>query len=161
MICLSSMFYPLHALNLNILIFMGRTDLYLKIELIKKVISIPVIIITIFFGIKFMLLGFILLSLIAFYFNSMWSYLLIGYSAKEQILDIFPSFMISSLIGVIFFTVNYYTNWKSLYTLPTELIIGFFSVFSLSIFFKNEGFIEIRNIFTNFISNRISNDNVK
>ena len=161
LICLSSMFYPLHALNLNILIFMGRTDLYLKIELIKKVISIPVIIITIFFGIKFMLLGFILLSLIAFYFNSMWSYLLIGYSAKEQILDIFPSFMISSLIGVIFFTVNYYTNWKSLYTLPTELIIGFFSVFSLSIFFKNEGFIEIRNIFTNFISNRISNDNVK
>ena len=64
LICLSSMFYPLHALNLNILIFMGRTDLYLKIELIKKVISIPVIIITIFFGIKFMLLGFILLSLI-------------------------------------------------------------------------------------------------
>jgi len=57
MLCFVGMFYPLHALNLNMLKVQGRSDLFLRLEIIKKVLAIPTIIIGIIWGIKVMIAG--------------------------------------------------------------------------------------------------------
>lgn len=94
MLCFVGMFYPLHALNLNMLQVQGRSDLFLRLEIIKKSLAIPVIIIGVIWGIKIMILGMIVNTFIAYYLNSYWSGSFIGYSFLEQIKDIFPSFFL-------------------------------------------------------------------
>ena len=101
MLCFVGMFYPLHALNLNMLKLKGRSDLFLKLEIIKKIIAIPTIVIGVFFGIKIMIGGMIVNSLIAYYLNSYWSGKFINYPISEQILDIMPSFGIALSTGLL------------------------------------------------------------
>lgn len=56
-ICFSGMLYPLHAINLNILQVKGRSDLFLKLEIIKKIIAVGPIVVGIYVVLSIMLLG--------------------------------------------------------------------------------------------------------
>lgn len=73
LLCFVGMFYPLSAINLNMLNVQGRSDLFLKLEIIKKILAIPIILIGIFIGIKAMIIGMIFNSFIAFFLNSYYS----------------------------------------------------------------------------------------
>ena len=73
LLCFVGAMYPLHALNLNMLQVQGRSDLFLRLEIIKKLIAIPTIIIGIIWGIKVMILGMWVNTLIAYYLNSYYS----------------------------------------------------------------------------------------
>jgi O-antigen/teichoic acid export membrane protein len=99
-ICFAGMLYPLHSLNLNILQVKGRSDLFLKLEIIKKAIAVIPIVLGIFLGIKVMLWGSVFISLFAYFLNSYYSAFLIDYSTKEQIKDILPTFGISFFIAI-------------------------------------------------------------
>ena len=68
-ICFSGMLYPLHAINLNILQVKGRSDLFLKLEILKKIIAVGPIIVGIFYGIEYMLWGSVFTSFIAYFFE--------------------------------------------------------------------------------------------
>lgn len=118
LLCFVGMFYPLQALNLNMLNVKGRSDLFLKLEIIKKLIAIPVIIIGIFWGIKIMIVGMIVNSIIAYSINSYYSGRLIGYSTGEQIRDILPSFVLAvGINGVVFLLglmLSISNNWLML-----------------------------------------------
>ncbi|MFR9263287.1 MAG: polysaccharide biosynthesis C-terminal domain-containing protein [Bacteroides cellulosilyticus] len=96
------MLYPLHAINLNILQVKGRSDLYLKLEIIKKIIAVITIFIGIFWGIECMLWGGVFVSFISFFLNSYYSADLIDYSTKNQISDIFPFLIISLIVSFVF-----------------------------------------------------------
>jgi O-antigen/teichoic acid export membrane protein len=100
MLCFVGMMYPLHALNLNMLQVSGRSDLFLKLEIIKKMLAIPTIIIGVVWGIKIMLVGMMLNTLIAYYLNSYWSGRFINYSFKQQVIDILPSFGLALVMAV-------------------------------------------------------------
>ena len=100
-ICFSGMLYPLHAINLNILQVKGRSDLCLKLEIIKKIIAIGPIVVGIFYGIEYMLWGSVLISFIAYFLNSHYSADLIHYSTMEQIKDVFPVFTVSLIVSTV------------------------------------------------------------
>jgi len=149
LLCFSAMLYPLHALNLNILNVRGRSDLFLKLEIIKQLLAIPIILIAIFLGVKAMLIGFIISSLLAYFLNSYWSGKLIGYSNKEQLADIFPSFILAFLMGIIIFGLGYFLIIKPVYLLFFQVIFGFIITILLSELFKIEGYLEIKKILIN------------
>lgn len=107
MLCFVGMLYPLHALNLNMLQVIGRSDLFLKLEIIKKLFAIPIILIAIFLGIKAMIVGMIIHSLIAYYLNSFWSGKMIGYSIIHQIKDILPSFILALFVNALVFSISF------------------------------------------------------
>lgn len=94
LLCLAGMLYPLRELNMNMLVVKGRSDLFLKIEVINKLIAIPVIVVGVLWGIKALIFGLIAVSLADCYLTVRWSGKLIGYSFLEQMGDIFPSFLI-------------------------------------------------------------------
>ena len=104
-ICFAGMLYPLHALNLNILQVKGRSDLFLKLEIIKKIIAVIPILMGIFWGIKIMLWGSVCTSIFAYFLNSHYSAYLINYPAKEQMKDILPSFGIASLVTICMWSI--------------------------------------------------------
>ncbi|MGU9049889.1 lipopolysaccharide biosynthesis protein [Clostridium perfringens] len=109
-LCLAGMLYPLHSLNLNILQVKGRSDLFLKLEVLKKIVSIITVIIAIIF--KFNIIGLlwvmVLNSVICFFINSYYSKELINYSTIEQLADILKTFFVTVIMGTI-------TTWVSIF----------------------------------------------
>ncbi len=146
MLCFVGMFYPLHALNLNMLNVKGRSDLFLRLEIIKKVLAVPVIVIAIFWGIKAMILGMIFLSLIAYYLNSYWSGRLIGYSFLEQIKDVLPSFMIAAVMSAVVFIEGMLFTLTPLPMLIVQLTTGAVLTFGLCECLRFKDYLYIKEI---------------
>lgn len=154
LLCFVGMMYPLHALNLNILKVKGRSDLFLRLEIIKKVLAIPVIIIGIFFGIKAMILGMIFNSFIGYFINSYYSSKLINYSVREQIKDVLPDFGISISMAIIVFLALMTITLSPLFELIIGIVLGFGIVISLSRIFAIDGYKEIKNVIMELIWKR-------
>jgi len=123
MLCVAGMLYPLHALNLNMLNVQGRSDLFLKLEIILKALAIPVIIIGVLFGIRIMIIGMIFNSFAAYYLNSYWSGKFIGYSMKKQVKDITPSFLLAAGMVIAVFIMVYFLKTSPLVTLILQVIL--------------------------------------
>lgn len=115
-ICFAGMLYPLHAINLNMLEVKGRSDLFLKLEIIKKIIAVMPVCLGIFYGIEFMLWGSVLISFVAYFLNSHYSARIINYSTWAQIKDIFPTFFVSLIVATIMWSINFldYSTWTIL-----------------------------------------------
>jgi len=146
MLCLVGMFYPLHALNLNMLQVQGRSDLFLKLEIIKKVLSIPTIIIGVLFGIKTMIIGMLVLNLIAYYLNSYWSGRFIGYSTWEQVKDILSSFLLALFVAAGVFLAGYLLPLSNLLKLSIQILLGAGLTISLAEGFRMESYLYIKEI---------------
>jgi len=148
MLCFVEMFYPLHALNLNMLQIQGRSDLFLRLEIIKKSLGFPIIFLAVIWGIKVMILCMIFLSLIAYYLNSYWSGRLIGYSSTEQIKDIFPSFLLASIMSIIVFLEGSFIHLNSLPLLIIQIITGALLTLGLCEVFHLKDYLYIKSIIT-------------
>ena len=122
-ICFSGMLYPLHAINLNILQVKGRSDLFLKLEIIKKIIAVGPIVVGIIYGIECMLWGGALISFIAYFLNSYYSANLINYPTSEQIKDILPTFLTSFVVAVFMWSVSFW-NISVYALLPIQILVG-------------------------------------
>lgn len=144
MLCFVGMFYPLHALNLNMLNIQGRSDLFLKLEVIKKILAIPTIIIGIIWGIKIMIAGMILNSIIAYYLNSYWSGHMIGYSFKQQVKDILPALAMATIMGIIVYSLSSFVSLRPFQMLTTQVMTGavFIIMFSEITRFKDYLFLK-------------------
>ncbi len=127
-ICFNMVLYPLSAINLNMLQVEGRSDLFLKLEIIKKCIAVIPILMGIFISIEAMLWGNVVTGLIAYYLNSFYSGKFIGYSMKEQIKDILPSFLLASIMAVIVYLISW-IPLADIFILILQIIIGAAIVF--------------------------------
>jgi O-antigen/teichoic acid export membrane protein len=105
-LCATGILYPIHAYNLNILKVKGRSDLFLKLDIIKKTLIVIGIIIGIQFGIYGLLYAQVILSVSAFLINSYYTDKFISYSAWEQLKDILPTIIISGISGLIIWFVD-------------------------------------------------------
>lgn len=89
-LCLGYMLYPIHSLNLNLLQVTGRSDLFLKLEVMKKVIGVTVLLLSIPYGVLAMCLGFTLTSYLALLLNTYFTAKLTHLSQWQQCKDILP-----------------------------------------------------------------------
>jgi len=146
LLCFVGIFYPLSALNLNMLYVKGRSDLALRIEIIKKTLWIPVFVLAVLCGIKVMILSMIILSIIASFVNSYWSGRLIGYSFSEQIKDITPSFLIAATMSLIVFLEGFFVPLPVLPLFIIQLISGALLTLGLCEGFRYKDYLYIKNI---------------
>ena len=123
LICISMSLYPLHAINLNILQVLGRSDIFLYLEIIKKIIGIIPICIGIFVDIYWMLFASILIGFVSLYLNSWYTGKALGYTFWKQLRDVAPSFSIAFTIAlsVYFFKYLPISNWG---ILPIQVVVG-------------------------------------
>lgn len=124
LLCFVGALYPLHALNLNMLNVQGRSDLFLKLEIIKKILAVPTIIIGIVWGIKVMILGMWFNSVFAYFLNSYYSGKLINYPVNEQLTDIMPSLFLALFMGVMVFIAGQAITTSYLSRLIIQLFMG-------------------------------------
>ena len=152
-LCFSMCLYPLHAINLNMLQVQGRSDLFLKLEIIKKIISIGPILLGIFMGIDWMLYGWIITGVISYLLNAMYSGNMIGYSIPAQVRDILPSFALAAIMAISVYLLTF-IELQPIVTLLIQLCLGAAIIISLSELFKLEEYIEIKGIILGFIKRK-------
>ncbi len=146
LLCFVGMMYPLHALNLNMLNVQGRSDLFLKLEIIKKILAVPVIIIGVLFGIKAMIMGMIVNTQIAYFLNSYWSGRFIDYPMLEQIRDIMPSFILAISMASIVAVIGYFLPFGYPATLMIQVVSGAALVFAIAEITRLEAYLFMKDI---------------
>lgn len=145
-ISFSMMLYPLHALNLNMLQVSGRSDLFLKLEIIKKCIAVIPILCGIFGNIYLMLsVGVLTGGCIDFVLNSYYSGTFVKYSTWEQLKDILPSFIVAISMAIIVFLMNF-LPLNPFILLPLQIIVGALYVFGLCEWRKPSEYVELKSI---------------
>lgn len=117
--CFWIMWYPIHAINLNILQVKGRSDYFLKLEIIKKIQGVIVLCITVPMGIVAMCYGSLISSIISLVWNTHYTKKLIGYGFGDQMKDLLPIIVHALVMGLIVAIVVHF-----LPTLWLKLIIG-------------------------------------
>ena len=118
-VCFALMWYPIHSINLNILLVKGRSDLTLKTAVIEKVAGVVVLCITIPMGLVAMCYGRIIHSIFCLYINARYSGKLIDYGFGKQLRDYMPIFVLSVVMGVIV--------WLTIHFIPSlwvKLAVG-------------------------------------
>lgn len=107
-VCFSQMWYPVHAINLNLLQVKGRSDLFLRLEILKKILGVSVLVISAPMGIIVMCIGSVISSLISLVINTYYTGKLIGVGFFMQMRDLVPTFFLSLFMGtVVYLTVTY------------------------------------------------------
>lgn len=104
--CITYMFYPIHTANLNAIKALGHPGLYLKLEIIKKVIGIVLLVITLKISVMAMTYVLLLSSFLSQLINSWPNRKLLGYKYSEQLKDICPSIMLAFFMGVIVLSIG-------------------------------------------------------
>ncbi len=135
--------YPLHVINLHMLQALGRSKLFLRLEVIKKILIVINIAVTWRWGISAMIYGMIITSLFSYYLNSYYTGTLIGYPIREQLRDLFPYMTLAALMGSLLYGTTFLpfpNNWS---VLLVQIPLGIFVYGSLCRFFRLPAFLEL------------------
>jgi O-antigen/teichoic acid export membrane protein len=148
-LCIAALLYPLQVLNLNILKVKGRSDLFLKLEIIKKATVVLAIVLTYRHGIIVMLYGQIITSIISYLLNSYYSGVLIGYSQWDQIKDLVPSFGSAVIMGIVMYLVGLLPNESHLLKILFQTITGMLVYYLISLKASSSELAEVKSIVIN------------
>lgn len=105
--CITYMFWPIHTANLNAINAMGRSDLFLKLEIWKKVIGMILLLSTMFISVKAMVYSLLISTLASMIINSWPNKKLLNYSFLEQIKDIFSSILLAVGMGAVVYLIGF------------------------------------------------------
>ncbi len=151
LVCLSMSLYPLHAINLNMLQVQGRSDIFLVLEIVKKVIAVGPICLGIFVNIYWMLIGSIVIGIISFFLNSYYTGRELHYTSWMQLKDISSSYGVATLVAVSVFFLKYLplSYWI---VLPLQTVVGTAVLLMVCKIFKLQEYYEVKKIAVSYIS---------
>lgn len=132
------MFYHLNLINLNVLKVKGRTDLFLRLEIIKKSIVSVAVVVGVFFGIEGLLIGQVCTAIIAFFINSVYTARFIDYSTREQIQDVLNVFVLVIPMAIVGGAIWYFFPVNGLIMLIFAAVILMVTYILTSIVVKNK-----------------------
>lgn len=121
--CITYMFYPIHTANLNAIKAMGRSDLFLKLEIAKKIVGMILLLSTMWFGVMAMAYSLLVSMITSMIINSWPNRQLLNYSFKEQMIDIFPSVTLAVVMGIAISFINFF-EFSSALTLLIKVLTG-------------------------------------
>lgn len=151
LICIAGSLYPLHAINLNMLQVQGRSDLFLGLEIVKKIILLGPLFVGAFVGIMPMLYVNLLTGFICFFLNSYYSGKFLGYSSWMQLKDVAPSYGVAFAVAlsVYFFKFLPISNWI---ILPIQIVVGTAAFFVVCKVSHIEEYGEVKTLLSPFIN---------
>ena len=134
-LCFALMLYPIHAINLNLLQVKGRSDLFLRLEIIKKIIGVVILIITIPLGITAMCLGMVFSSIICLIVNTYYTSRFIDVGLLTQLKDLRIILINSLVMGGGIYILTSFIDIEGL-KLVMGIVIGFLLYFIGSFYFS-------------------------
>ncbi len=137
--CLAFALYPIHTANLTAINAMGRSDVFLKVEVIKKIIGIAVLVVTVPFGLVAMAAGRVFSGIICTFVNAHPNKKILDYSYIEQWKDILPYVLVAAAMAL----VVYFVGFIPLQAAPVlfiQIAAGIFFYVLVSKIFRLEAF---------------------
>jgi len=143
LLVISGILTPIHAINVNVFKVFNRTDIFLKLEIIKVILVLILTVIAVFYGIYSLLIAMILNSIIALFINTYYGNEFVNYSTKNQLLDMLPVVLVASVSYLsAYFLLNFLEVGKLL-----TICIGSATFIACYVFilfsFKNRSFLDV------------------
>lgn len=155
-LCLASIFTPLTEYNLNILAVKGRSDIHLRLEIIKKTFLVIGVVICIPLGVMALVVFRLIYSIVVYFLNSSYSGRFIGYSTMSQLKDITPILLLSFITAIV---IHIFNLWLIEYTYITRLITGALTgmmfFYGVSALLKIDPYLDFKGIVIEKIKNRM------
>lgn len=145
-ICMQAMFFTVNTANTNMILSLGKSKFYFKIQLLKRTIAIICIIVGLQFGLKGMLIGLVVSSYIYFIINSISSEMTIGYKFRSQVKDAGVNYLLSMGLGGVFLFLQSWFNMSGIKLLLICPIIYFVVYVVLSSILRFEGYSIVKDI---------------
>ena len=156
LLCFAGLLFPIHATNLNIIKAQGRSDLFLRLEIVHKVLIFLVLAVTYRWGVEAMIYGQIGISVVISAFSSYFAGKMINYPMIEQIRDLLPSLIIATLMGGAMLPFSYLLYDHHLTLFLSQLIVGVMTYSLLSYIFKISSFLAFIDIVKSKILSKAS-----
>ena len=137
--CITFMFYPIHTANLNAIKAMGRSDVFLKLENIKKIMGLTILLTSMWFGVMAMAYSLLLSTFLSTIINSWPNKKLMNYKYKDQMKDIMPSILLAVVMGICVYSINFF-ELSSIITIIIQIPLGAIIYILLSKLFKIEAY---------------------
>lgn len=151
--CITYMFYPIHTANLNAIKALGRSDIYLKLEIIKKVVGLVALFATAWISVMALALSALAISLINQIINSWPNKKLLNYGYLEQLKDIAPGMLLAVFMGVCVYPIQL-VGLTDIITLCIQIPLGALIYIGLSILLKLESFAYILQVLKSYRKKR-------
>lgn len=149
--CITYMFYPIHTANLNAIKAMGRSDMFLELEIAKKIVGIFLLILTMNFGVMAMAYSLLVGSVLNQIINSWPNRKLLFYGYTEQIKDILPSILLAVGMGICVYFVGF-IHLPTIIVLILQICLGAVIFIGLSALLRFEEFTYIINLILGFVN---------
>ena len=143
LLCVVGMLYPVHLINLNVLKAQGRSDLFLRLEILKKILIVIAIAVTYRWGIIAMIYGQIATSCLAYFLNAYYTGKMLDYPITEQIQDLIPSLALAGIMGVGVYALKYTPIVNQLTLLSTQIMTGVVLYALFCYIFRTSSFMEV------------------
>lgn len=137
--CITYMFWPVHTANLNAINAMGRSDWFLRLEVIKKTMGMIILLSTMWFGVKAMAYSSLLTSVLSQIINSWPNRKLLNYGYLEQVRDFAPGIILAVFMGLCVYIIGY-ISLNDGATLIIQIIVGAAIYIGMSAILKLEEF---------------------
>ena len=137
--CITYMFWPVHTANLNAINAMGRSDWFLRLEVIKKIMGMIILLSTMWFGVKAMAYSSLLTSVLSQIINSWPNRKLLNYGYLEQVRDFAPGIILAVFMGLCVYIIGYIPLNDGA-TLIIQIIVGAAIYIGMSAVLKLEEF---------------------
>lgn len=139
LMCVAYSFWPIHIANLQAINAMGRSDTFLKLEIIKKTVGVAGLIIGIGFNVYILVILKAVIDFLCTFINAWPNKKLLDYSIIEQWKDILPSAAISIVMGICVFSIQFVIS-NAVICLIVQIVIGALVYLGLAKLFKLESF---------------------
>jgi O-antigen/teichoic acid export membrane protein len=138
-LCLSAIFYPVHAFNVNIFKVVGRSDIFLKTVIIKKLLVLVSVLCVVSFGIYALLWSMLINNIIALFINTYYNKDLIEYPAKSQLYDLISTTITTIFMALaVFYITSVLTDINNFLTIFISIFSGIIIYIALSYLFNKE-----------------------
>lgn len=137
--CIEYAFQPIHTANLNAIKAIGRSEIFLKLEIIKKLVGLAIIFISMHFGVMAMAISMLVYNMIAQIINSWPNRTLLNYGYREQLKDIIPYIFLSLAMAIVVYCISF-LRIAPILTLFLQIVIGVIFYVSGAYLLKFESF---------------------
>ena len=148
--CVTFLFWPIHTANLNAIKAMGRSDMFLKLEVIKKIMGMLLLLSTMWFGVMAMAYSMLVSSVLSQIINSWPNRKLLRYSYISQLKDIMPSILIAVFMGICVLCVSL-LPLSAFFTLFIQVVLGAGIYIGMSAALKIDSFLYLWSLLRRFI----------
>lgn len=131
--------FPIHTANLNAIKAMGRSDIFLRLEIVKRVLDLVFVVSTVFIGVRAMAYGLLIQGVLCLFINSYPNSKLCGYAFSQQLRDIIPAFLLAAAMGLLVWLISL-AGFGSLVTLILQVLTGAVFYIAASVILKLDTF---------------------